>query len=92
MIDKAGGRQDAALFRKARADELGKLAGAARGVRYVAATVLSMSAEAQQRRIVQNGRTITSTTISAAATPGISLSKRRPRPDNDRSPEASLLP
>ena len=72
--------------------QIGKLAGAAHDSRYVSLRPLSICAERRQRRIDQNGRTITSTTISAAAMPGISLTMRTALPDKGRSPLASFLP
>src|SRR5689334_10934875 len=71
---------------------LRKQAGAARDSRYVWERPLSISGEQPQRRIVQNGRTITSTTIIAAATPGISFIIRIARFESGRSPRASFLP
>jgi hypothetical protein len=50
LVDKAGGRQDAALFRKSRAGELRKLAGAARDLRYVSLPLLSISGSRRERQ------------------------------------------
>src|SRR3982750_844319 len=57
-VDRAGGRQDAAVLKKAAGDS-GKLAGAARDSRYVSQGPVSISAANDQRRTDQKGRTIT---------------------------------
>lgn len=84
------GRQDAADGK--RAGNLRKLAGAARESRYVRRRLVSISRGRSLRRAVQNGRTITRTTMIAAATPGISFIIRTALFDKGRSPLASLLP
>ena len=70
----------------------GILAGSREESRYVSLRLLSISRGEPLRRNDQKGRTITSTTISAAAIPGISLIIRTARPESGRSPFASFLP
>ena len=60
--------------------------------RYVWQMPLSISSRDEARRNAQNGRTMTRTTISAAAMPGISLIMRTALPDSGRSPRANFLP
>ena len=92
LIKKRGMRQDAASADErfiGEGSELADLAVASR--RYVCA-VRQVNALGARNREAQKGLTMTSTTISATAMPGISFMIRSVRFSSGRLPAASVLP